>query len=102
MTTFLFSTQTSIASSIRTTSLGELATDLIEPVSIVSDFIGTGSIIIGICSLIGAFLRYLEYRKNPMVSPISTIVVLFIIGLALVSLPFIYKLTGEGIPYHLF
>jgi len=95
-------TNISIAATIRATSLGDMAQDLLEPVTIISDFVNTAAIVVGICCLLGAFLRFLEYRKNQMVSPISTVVLLFIMGLALLGLPFIYKLTGEGIPYHLF
>ncbi len=82
-------------------SLGEIAENLMEPVTIVSDFIGTASIIVGICSLFGAFLRYMQHRVNPMVAPISTIFLLIAMGLALIGLPFIYLLVEGGIPYHL-
>lgn len=79
--------------------IGDLANQLEEPVSILSDFIGTGSLIVGITCLFGAFLRYLQYRVNPLMSPMSTVIVLVILGLALIGLPFLYKVIGYGVPY---
>lgn len=80
-------------------SIGDLANDLMEPVSILSDFIGTGSLIIGITCLFGAFLRYMQYRVNPLMSPMSTVIVLLILGLLLVCVPFLYKVLGYGLPF---
>ena len=78
---------------------GYIAQSLIEPVSVISEFVASASIIIGISFLFGGFLRYLQYRINPMASPISTVVMLLIMGVVLVCLPLAYKLTGAGIPY---
>lgn len=80
---------------------GDIASNMLEPVGILSDFIGTASIIVGMCAIFAGFFRYMEYRKNPLVSPISTVILLIVIGVILVSLPFIYRLTESGIPYHL-
>jgi hypothetical protein len=82
-------------------SLGEVANNLVEPINLLSGFIGTASLIVGICCLFGAFLRYMQYRVNPLVSPLGTVFVLLIMGIVLLCLPFIYKLTESGIPYML-
>lgn len=79
--------------------IGGMAEHLLEPVSVVSDFIGTASIVVGAACLFGSVIRYTQYRVNPLAFPLSTVVVLFIIGVILVLLPFTYKLTGYGIPY---
>jgi len=79
--------------------LGLVAENLLEPVTILTDFVGTASIVIGVCSLFAAFLRYMQHRTNPMVAPMSTIVLLLVLGIVLVCLPFIYLLTESGVPY---
>jgi hypothetical protein len=91
-----------IAHAAKTSGLGEFAEDLLEPVAILSDFISTAALILAICSLFSALLRYMQYRVNPMAAPLSSVIFLFIMGLALLAIPFLYKLTGGGIPYHLF
>ncbi len=40
-----------------------------------------------------SFLRYLRYRQNPLAAPLSSVVTLLVIGLALLCLPLIYMLT---------
>jgi hypothetical protein len=81
------------------TGIGNYATELLEPVNVLSDFMGTGSIILGIACLFGALLRYGQYRVNPLAAPLSTVVILFILGLLLIGLPFIYILIGDGVPF---
>ena len=81
--------------------IGRVAENILEPVNMVSDFICTASIITGVSALFGAFLKYMQHRVNPLVAPISTVVVLFIIGVVLVCLPFIYMMTENGIPFSL-
>lgn len=80
-------------------SIGDIAYQLVEPVSIVSDFIGTSSLIIGIMCVFASFLRYLQYRVNPLVAPMSTVIILLVLGLVLIGLPFIYKVLGYGLPF---
>ncbi len=80
-------------------SIGGLANEMMGPVGMLSDFIGTASIIVGISCLFASFLRFMQYRVNPLASPISTVVVLFILGIVTLLLPFLYKLVGYGIPF---
>ncbi len=86
----------------RLIGFGDVANNLMEPVSVVSQFVSTGAIIIGMCCLFGSFLRYLQYRINPLAAPISSVLILLVIGIVLVLLPWTYKLTQSGVPYHLF
>lgn len=81
--------------------VGLVAGNLIEPVSILSNFVGSGSIIIGMTALFGSLLKYMQHRVNPLVAPISTVILLLVIGIILVCLPLAYKLTSSGIPYDL-
>jgi hypothetical protein len=88
-----------IADNSATTSIGGFAASLIAPVDVLSDFVGTAALIVGSSCLFGSVIRYMHHRVNPLAFPISTVVVLFILGVVLVCLPFMYKLTGYGIPY---
>lgn len=83
------------------TGYGAVANNLMVPVSIVSDILCSIAIILGITSLFASFLKYMQYRVNPLANPIGSVILLFVMGVALVSLPLIYKLTVSGIPFSL-
>lgn len=85
----------------RVQGIGGVAQNMMEPVTVVSSFISSACMIIGGTCLFAAFLRYMQYRVNPLASPISTVMILFIMGLLLVILPLVYMLTDSGIPFHL-
>ena len=78
--------------------LGEVANNLLEPVSILSDFVGSASIIIGASFVFASFIRYMQHRVNPLAFPISTIVILFILGVLLMLVPMAYKLAADVTP----
>lgn len=82
--------------------IGDIAKNLIEPVNIVSDFIASASFIVGASCIFAGFLRFMQYRVNPMMAPISTVMTLFILGIVLILLPFIYLLTESGIRFSFF
>jgi hypothetical protein len=56
----------------------------------------------GLTCLFASFLKYLQHRVNPIASPLSTVVMLFIMALVLILLPLAYKLTQNGVPISLF
>jgi hypothetical protein len=56
------------------------------------------SIVIGLTCLFAAFVRYMQHRVNPLAHPIGTVVTLLILGLLLLVLPLVYKLTESGVP----
>ena len=80
---------------------GDVASSMIEPVSVLNNFIGSAAIVIGIACLFGAFFRYMQYRINPLASPLSSVIFLLVLGLVLIGLPFIYLII-EGIPFTLY
>lgn len=84
------------------TGIGGVATNLMEPVGLMSDFIGSGCLLIGASFLFASLIKYIEHRRSPLMVPISTVVFLLIAGLILIGLPFLYLLTGYGVPYTLF
>lgn len=81
-------------------SAGTVALSLAEPVVILSNFISTASIIVGVCCLFAALLRYPEHRMNPAIVPLSNIILLIAMGTALLLLPMISKYTEHGVSIH--
>lgn len=82
-------------------ALGDVASSIIGPVGILNNFIGSASIVIGLACLFGSFFRYMQYRVNPLASPLSSVILLLVLGLVLLGLPFIYLII-EGIPFTLY
>lgn len=80
-------------------SIGQLADSMMEPVSVLFKFVATTSLIIGASFLFAAFVRYMQYRVNPLATPISTVIILFFLGALLIALPLAYKLTGTNITF---
>ena len=72
---------------------GGMAKSMMEPVNILSDFVSSVALILGIMFIFGSFIKYLQYRVNPLAVPISTVVFLLICGIVLVLLPLAYKLA---------
>ena len=85
----------------RPSGLGQVANNLMDPVHMFANFIGSMSIIIGIGFLLASFQKYGQHRRNHMAAPISTVIFLFIMGVCLVCLPLLHKLTTSGVPIHL-
>jgi hypothetical protein len=85
----------------RPSGLGQVANNLMDPVHMFANFIGSMSIIIGIAFLLGSFHKYSQHRRNHMAAPISTVIFLLIMGVVLIVLPFIHNLTQAGVPVHL-
>ncbi len=79
--------------------IGGVAQNILEPVVIISNFVSSTAIIIGVSCIFGAFIRYLQHRTNPLAHPISIVVVLLIMGIVLICLPLAYRLSGTGVPF---
>lgn len=83
------------------TGLGGVAGNILQPVTIFSNFIGTICLIIGGSFMFASIVKYVEHRRAPLMVPISTVFFLLISGIVLVFLPFLYILTGYGVPFSL-
>ncbi|EKD73576.1 MAG: hypothetical protein ACD_45C00259G0003 [uncultured bacterium] len=81
--------------------IGGVATNLLEPVAYLSDFIYTACFVIGGSFLFASIIKYVEHCRNPLAVPIGTVVFLLVAGLALLSLPFAYLAVHHGMPYTL-
>ena len=84
----------------RPAGIGAVANNMMEPVGLFANFVGSGSIVIGIGFLFGALVKYRQHKRNEMAAPISTVILLFIMAVVLLLLPFAYKLTQSGVPVH--
>ena len=82
--------------------VGAVANELMQPVGLMSDFVYSGSIVIGASFLFACLIKYIEHRRSPLMVPISTVIFLFVAGLALVLLPFLSLLSDGAIRYSLF
>lgn len=71
------------------TGIGEVATNLMGPVSVISDFVYSACWIIGGGFLFACIVKYFEHRRSPLMVPMSTVVFLFIAGGILIALPFL-------------
>ena len=69
--------------------IGGVAQNLMDPVGLMSDFIGSGCLIIGASFLFASLIKYFEHRRSPLMMPLSTVVYLFIAGGILIALPFL-------------
>lgn len=84
-----------------TSGFGGVADNLMTPVTVLSDFMNGTALVIGISCLFASFVKYLEYRRNSMATPISRAILLLIVGIVLTCLPFVSHLTESGIPFSL-
>jgi hypothetical protein len=79
--------------------VGVFANSMVEPVGMVASFITTASIMIGIGCLFGAFLRYTQFRVNPLASPISSVIILIAMGLVLLAIPTLNWFFSDSIAF---
>lgn len=78
-------------------SLGEISSGLMEPVSVLTRTVYNICYVLGGTLLLGALIQYKTYRDNPSHMPISRPIFLAILGLVILSIPFIGHLSaGHG------
>lgn len=82
--------------------IGKVASNLMEPVGLMSDFIYTACIIIGASFIFASVIKYIEHRRSPLMVPISTPIFLLVAGVFLVAMPFLSFLSSSAIRYSLF
>lgn len=78
--------------------IGSVADNMLEPISILTDFVTTAALLIGAMFFFVAFVKYMQHRKNPLAVPINNVVFLVIFGILLIILPLSYKLTDATEP----
>lgn len=100
---FLFLSSAALAahSNSRPIGIGAAATNFMEPVTIMANFMGSLAIIVGLSFILGSFLKYLEFRANPYGAQFGTVIFLLLLGILLMLLPLAYMYTEGGIPLSL-
>jgi hypothetical protein len=78
--------------------IGSIASNLMEPVSVINDFVNTAAMVLGGGFIFASFIKYMQYRQNPLAVPFSTVFWLLILGIVLLLLPLAYKLAYEAPP----
>lgn len=80
-----------------TTGLGTMAEHMVQgPLTIIMNFIDDACYVAGIIMILVGFNKYLRYRQNPQETPISTPIVYFVLGVAIILLPFVYYLVQRA------
>jgi hypothetical protein len=80
-----------------TTGLGSMAESMVQgPLTIIMNFINDACYVAGIIMILVGFNKYLRYRQNPQETPISTPIVYFLLGVAIILLPFVYYLVQRA------
>lgn len=73
--------------------LGEVADNIRGPFEMARYFFNAGSYVLGIGFLIGSFFRFLKFRYNPQEAPLSSVIMLFLVGIAFILVPLSYQLS---------
>lgn len=76
--------------------IGNLAKNLLEPVNLFSNLVQAGCFVIGGSFLFASIVKYFEHKRSPLMTPLSTVVFLFIFGVALLAIPFISYFLGSN------
>ncbi len=87
-----FLVSTAVFAIVRDTGLGAMANNIMEPVTLLQQFVTAACLIIGGSFLFASIIKYKEHRRSPLMVPISTVIFLVIAGLALIGLPFMWML----------
>ena len=93
---------TAYASTRKVEGIGKVATNMMDPVTLFSDMVYSGCIVIGASFLFASIVKYVEHRRSPLMVPISTVVFLVIAGLLLLMLPFLSYLDSDAVQYTFF
>lgn len=72
--------------------IGDFANTLMSPTQILLGFVKVASTLIGLLCLFGSIVLYMQHRVNPMMSPWSSIILVFLIGIILLGLPYFDKI----------
>ena len=74
-------------------SAGAVAAQMTQPLDVARQAFNAGSLVLGIGFVISGVFKYLRYRHNPHEAPISSVVILFLVGLAFLAFPFAYDFS---------
>src|SRR5688572_22208829 len=93
MSTLLFSTASLAVSGDSPQGIGLVADGLLEVADVMSDFVKSACFIVGGSFLFASIIKYTQYKTNPLAVPLSTVVMVFVMGVVLVCLPLVVYYT---------
>lgn len=70
----------------KSAGFGEIAQNIHEPLNHLAQLIRLICLVAGSGLIIGAIVRFRQYRKNPVQTPLSGVIALLLAGLAVLSL----------------
>ncbi len=70
----------------KSSGFGEIAQNIHEPLGHLAQLIRLICLVAGSGLVIGAIVRFRQYRKNPVQTPLSGVIALLLAGLAVLSL----------------
>jgi len=79
---------------INAQGLGDAAAGFYEPITVITQLVQAISIICGSGLILGSFFKYFEHRKNPVVTPLSMVIFMFLFGISLIILGRIPMITS--------
>lgn len=78
----------------KSAGIGQVAENMMAPVDLFESFVRTGCFVIGGSFIFASIIKYIEHKRSPLMVPLSTVIFLFLAGLFLLFLPFVYMLAG--------
>lgn len=71
------------------TGFGEIGANLFGAIEGINSIIHVLAGLTGSALVLGSFFRYFAYRRNPIVAPLSSVIIMLLTGLCLIALIFI-------------
>lgn len=76
-------------------TIGEVARNILEPTSFLTKAIYAMCYVIGSSLILGSLMMYKMHRDNPIQTPMSRVIFLFLFGVVIVLIPIVAQLS-EG------
>lgn len=77
-------------------SIGDVADNLMGPTSVVTKLVDITCYIIGMAFILVAFAQYKIHRQSPKLVPLTTPVLLLVLGVCALLIPYVTKVTETG------
>lgn len=79
-----------------TASVEEIAENLMNPTEILTKLVIVASYAVGVGLIIFSIAQYRQHRKSPKLVPLTTPILLFILGVCTLVIPYISVISGES------
>lgn len=86
----------SAMASSNSTSLGDIANTLLQPTALVTKLLLLACYVIGIALILMAFAQYKIHRQSPKLVPLSTPIILLVLGVIALMIPYVTNQFETG------